>query len=370
MGALQRIAQVVRKERLELWRNAGVVALILAIPVVELIVLGYAVAGSVGNLPAVVCDADRSAISRSLIQAIHQSRGFEVTEVVDDMARAERMLAGGEVGAVFIIPRSLEQGLVGRDREAAVAAVIDGSNTAVADYAAVYAEEIVGQFVARANGAQLNAPVTVQPQVRYNAGLRRENFIIPALLGAMLSLVVLSLTAVSIVRERERGTLEQLMVSPIRPLELVVGKLIPIVAIAYVELALMLLIAMRVFDVPVEGSLVLYGGAIFVYLLAEMGVGMLISTISRSQAQALPTIMLLVTTSAVLAGFFTPVEMMPPIAQWASALLPLRYFVAITRDLFAKGAGLRELAPHLLSLAGMGLTFFVASTLLLRRRLV
>jgi ABC-2 type transport system permease protein len=186
----------------------------------------------------------------------------------------------------------------------------------------------------------------------------------------MLALVVLAITAVCVVRERERGTLERLMVAPIRPFELIIGKLAPAVIIAYLELGLMLLIATQLFNVPIRGSIFLYLGLMFVYLLAEMGVGILISTVSRTQAQALPTIFLLVTTDGILAGFMTPVEMMPEIAQQISRAVPLRYFIAITRDLFAKGAGFDELVPHLIPLSLMSLVFFTTSTLLLRRRLV
>jgi ABC-2 type transport system permease protein len=181
--------------------------------------------------------------------------------------------------------------------------------------------------------------------------------------------VVLAITAVSIVGERERGTLEQLMVSPTRPVELITGKLIPIGFIAYAELGLMLAIAVGVFNIPIRGSLTLYAGLMFVYLLAEMGMGILISTLSTSQAQALPSICLLVVVYAILAGFFTPVDTMPRAAQWASNLVPLKYFVAITRDLFAKGAGFETLGPQVLPLIAMSTVLFTASILLLRRRL-
>lgn len=369
MDTAQRIVQIARKEFLELGRKAGVVAFILMVPVMEIIVLGYATAGAVEELPVAVHDADRSAASRRLIQTIDQSRAFAVTEVASDPARLERLLDEGQVSAFFVIPQGLERALAGNGETVALVATIDGSNTAVASRAAVYAEGIVRHFTARVLGGE-TLPIAVEPRICYNQELRREIFYIPGLLGSMLSLVVLSITAVCIVRERERGTLEQLMVTPIRPLELIAGKLVPVVVIAYVELGAMLLLTIYLFDVPVRGSLGLYVLLMFVYLLAEMGLGILISTISNSQAQALPTIMLLVTTSAILAGFFNPVETMPAATQVLSALLPLRYFVAITRDLFAKGAGLCALLPHLYPLLAMSVVFFSGSTWLLRRRLV
>jgi ABC-2 type transport system permease protein len=370
MNALHRIRQVVQKEFLELWRNAGVVAFILAIPIAETIVLGYATAGGVNDLPAAVYDADHSATSRRLIHTIHQARSFEVTFLADDIAQAERMLDKGKVSALFIIPQGFERILIGSNSDATVAAVIDGSNSAVANYTIVYAEGVIGHFMAQTFGGHEGLPISAEPRIWYNQELRRENFYIPGLVGTMLSLVVLAITAVAIVRERERGTLEQLMVSPIRPLELIIGKLIPVVIIAYAELAMMLSIATQVFHVPIEGSLALYVGLMFVYLLAEMGLGILISTLSSSQAQALPTIFLLVTTNGILSGFMTPVETMPPAAQGISVLVPLRYFITISRELFAKGAGLQELAPQLFPLVAMSLVLFTTSTLLLRRRLV
>ncbi|MBN1179800.1 MAG: ABC transporter permease [Anaerolineae bacterium] len=370
MESLHRMAQVARKEILELWRNAGVVAFILVIPVVEMTVLGFATAGGINDLPVAVCDADRSSASRRLIETIHQARSFEVVALVDAAAAGEAMLDAGEVSALFIVDSGFGRALVDGRGGASVAAVIDGSNTAVANYTAIYAEGVMAHFVAQSLGGSMEMPVTAEPRIWYNQDLRRENFYIPALLGIMLALVVLAITAVCIVRERERGTLERLMVSPVRPLELILGKLVPAIIIAYAELVVMLLIATQVFYVPIRGSLLLYVALMFVYLLAEMGVGILISTVATSQAQALPTIFLLVTMNGILAGFITPVETMPQIAQYISMTVPLRYFITITRELFAKGAGFQDLLPHLVPLVGMSVALFTLSTLLLRRRLV
>lgn len=365
METLYRIIQIARKEILELWRHAGVVSFILILPILEMFVLGYATAGGIDDLPAAVVDGDNSAASRRLIQAIHQARSFDVVALPETSAQAEWLLDEGKVSAAFIVPQGFE-----RDGDdVTVAAIIDGSDTAVASYAAAYAVGVVGHFTAQTLDG-LTAPVGAETRIWYNQDLRRENFYIPALLGAMMSLVVLAITAVCVVRERERGTLEQLMVTPIRPIELIAGKLIPVIVIAYAELVVMLLITTQVFDVPVEGSLALYAGLLAVYLLAEMGVGILISTLAGSQSQALPTIFLLVTMNGTLAGFFTPVDMMPPLVQIASAFVPLRYFVDMTRQLFAKGAGFHDLAPQLVPLAGMSVALFAASAWVLKRRMV
>jgi ABC-2 type transport system permease protein len=329
-------------------------------------VLGYATAGGVNDLPAAVVDGDHSAASRRLIQAIHQARSFEVVALPETSAQAERLLDEGKVSAMFVIPQGFER--AGGD--VTIAAIIDGSNTAVAGYAAAYAEGVVGHFTAQALDGLAAAPVEAEVRIWYNQELRRENFYIPALLGAMMSLVVLAITAICVVRERERGTLEQLMVSPVRPIELIAGKLIPVIVIAYAELIVMLLITTQVFSVPIKGSLALYAGLMAFYLLAEMGVGILISTLAGSQSQALPAIFLLVTMNSTLAGFFTPVDMMPPLVRVASAFVPLRYFIDITRELFAKGAGFHELAPQLAPLAGMSVVLFAASAWVLRRRMV
>jgi ABC-2 type transport system permease protein len=366
IDTLHRIVQIARKEILELWRHAGVVSFILILPVLEMFVLGYATAGGINDLPAAVVDGDNSAASRRLIQAVHQARSFEVVALPETGAQAERLLEAGKVSAVFIIPQGFERADGG---DVTIAAIIDGSNTAVAGYAAAYAEGVVGHFTAQALDG-LVAPVNAEVRIYYNQELRRENFYIPALLGTMMSLVVLAITAICVVRERERGTLEQLMVTPIRPMELIVGKLVPVIVISYAELIVMLLITTQVFNVPVAGSLGLYAGLMFVYLLAEMGVGILISTLVGSQSQALPSIFLLVTLNGTMAGFFTPVDMMPPLVQYMSATVPLRYFVDITRQLFAKGAGFYELAPQLVPLVGISLVLFAASAWVLRRRMV
>lgn len=372
MDTIYRILEITHKEFLELWRKAGIIAFVLAIPVIEMIVMGYATAGNIDDLPVAVYDADRTAASRRFIETLHQGQGFEVTHLVSNVTQAERKLRAGDISAFFLIPAGFEATLATPTEEAVLAAVIDGSNTAVANYATIYADEIINFFAARhLEGLdRQEMPIRVEPHVWYNQDMRRENFYIPGLLGTMLSLVVLAITAVSIVRERERGTLEQLMVSPVRPLELIIGKLLPIIAIAYAELVLMLVIATQIFQVTVRGSLTLYIGLMFIYLLAEMGIGILISILSTTQAQALPTIFLMVTINAILAGFITPVDTMPLVAQTASALVPLSYFITITRNLFAKGAGFQTLVPQLLPLITMSLVLFTASVLTLRRRLV
>ncbi|MBN1992504.1 MAG: ABC transporter permease [Anaerolineae bacterium] len=377
MNVVRRISHIALKEFLELWRHAGIVAFVLAIPMIEVIVLGYATSGDIQNLPAAVYDADRTAASRRLIKTIEEDRGFQVTHLADDLAQAERMLEQNQISAFFVIPPGFEQTLLdGRDT-AAVAVVIDGSNTAVANYTAIYADEVGGHFAVQNLGGpnlhpqkQTILPIQTETRIWYNQTLRRENFYVPALLGTMLSLVILAITAISIVRERERGTLEQLMVSPTRPAELIAGKLAPIVFIAYFELGMMLVIVLRLFDIPIKGSLALYVALMSVYMLAEMGIGILISTVSRNQAQALPSIFLLVTVYGILAGFMTPVETMPAVAQWLSNLIPLKYFINITRELFAKGAGLESLIPQLIPLIVMSAILFTASILLLRRRLI
>jgi ABC-2 type transport system permease protein len=379
MHTLRRIAHIAYKETLELWRHAGIVAFVLAMPVVEVIILGYATSGGVNNLPAAIYDGDRTTASRRLIDTIDEARSFKVTHRPTDLNQAEKLLETGQISAFFVIPAGFEAGLTGQGGPADVSAVIDGVNTTVANYTTIYAEEVVGHFAAQQGGESTLKPqarekqgalVTIEPRIWYNQELRRENFYIPGLVGTMLALVVLAITAVSIVRERERGTLEQVMVSPTRPWELIAGKLAPIVLIAYFELAAMLVITIRVFNVPVKGSLWLYFGLMAVYLLAEMGMGILISTLSRNQAQALPSIFLLVTVYGILAGFMTPVETMPPAAQWLSKLMPLHYFINITREIFAKGSNLPPLLPQLLPLLGMSVVLFTASILLLRRRLV
>jgi ABC-2 type transport system permease protein len=371
MQTLHRISHIALKEFLELWRHAGIVALVLLIPVAEVIVLGYATSGSVINLPAGVYDADHTTTSRRLITAIDEGRGFDVTHLPHNLAQAETMLNRNQISAFFVIPAGFEQKLAHPEGQTVVvAATIDGSNTAVANYTATYAQGVMSHFITHHLDRSQPMPVTAQTRLWYNQELRRENFYVTGLLGTMLALVVLAITAVSIVRERERGTLEQLMVSPTRPVELIAGKLAPIILIGYFELVAMLLISIWIFNISVKGSLALYMVLMMVYMLTEMGIGILISTLSRNQAQALPSIFLLVTVYGILGGFITPVETMPPAARWASNLIPLKYFINITRELFAKGADLPTLVPQLIPLIVMSGILFTVSILLLRRRLV
>jgi ABC-2 type transport system permease protein len=353
---------------LELFRNMGVLAIVLSVPIVETFVLAYATSGGVRDLPTAIHDLDRSATSRQLIAAFDNSRCFAPHRTIKSLAEGERLLDEGAVTAVVAIPNRFEASLARPGDEATVLVLMDGSNASVAGLASVYAEEIVGDFAGELS-ERVGHRVEAQTQVWFNEDLRRENFYIPAQLGAMMTLIILALTSISIVRERERGTLEQLMVSPIRPFELITGKLIPSFFIAHLELAAMLLIAFFWFNVPFKGSLPLFLILVSIYIVVEMSVGILISTLAQSQGQALLTAFLTVNLAGTLAGYLIPIDSMPAPARLASTLVPLKYFVVIARGILIKGSGLALLVPQLAPMVLVGAVFFLISASQLRKGL-
>lgn len=353
---IARIYHVLYKELTEMRRNMGVLVVVLAIPLVEIVVLSYTTAGGAENLPVAVYDSARTNTSRALITSIDADISFNIDYFTESVEEGEKLLDAGEIFVFFIIPPDMDVVLV----------LVDGSRTVASGYAAIYAEEIIARFASKGADSATEARI----RTWYNADLKREYFFVPAQIGTMMTLIILAVTAVAIVRERERGTLEQLMVTPVRPLELIIAKLIPAAFIAYAELLIMLAIAVFWFHVPIRGSLTLFLGLASIYFVAEMGRGTFISTVSRSQGQAIPTIFLLVTLDGVLAGFFTPVSSMPLPARLLSYLFPLKYFLVMTRNIFMKEATLFDLAPQLVPLLVISALLFGGSVYMLRRRLV
>lgn len=364
---------IVRNESIQLYRDRWYLFLLTMGGMASLVIMAFTLSADIKQVDTLVVDLDRSRNSRQFIQTVINDDFFAVNFAATP-DEAEQQLQTGQTKVVLIIPVDYSLKLQ-RGKPAQIQALIDGSIPSIAELARNHINVLTQNHAqalivaAAPNGNLTPAPINFHLRIRYNTGLKTIVSVMPGLMSVVLSVAAVG-AAAAFGRERERGTLEQLMVSPTRPSELIAGKLAPIIFIAYAELAAMLFIITRLFHIPIRGSLALYVGLMPVYMLAEMGVGMLISTISRNQAQALPSIFLLVTVYGILAGFMTPVDTMPRAAQWASNLIPLKYFINITHELFAKGAGLETLVPQLIPLMVMSAILFTASILLLRRRLV
>jgi len=370
---LARIANLVLKEIVQLLRDRTLLAAALLVPLVQMTLLGYAGAAGIRNLPTAVYDLDHTPASRRLIATLQNSTTFHLTTFVNSDAMVGRLLDTGAVQAVFVIPQGFSAALSRPDGHAQVQLLLDGTNTLVAGMAQSDALAIVSHFLVRERrqwlegaGLAVASSVEAEPRMWFNPDLRTANFYIPGQLGAILSFLIIVLSAISIVRERELGTLEQLLVTPLRSVELLLGKAMPALLATYVEFIGLLLIALFWFRVPCHGSLGAFMAFCAFYIVVEMGWGLLISSISATQGQALMAAFFLNSLSMILSGYILPTEYMPRVTQLASHFLPLRYFVIVARGIFLRGSSLSEFTPQLASLALLGLALYSLGTWRLR----
>jgi len=357
-----RLRAVMRKEFLQILRDPHTLYIVLAIPVVQMFLLGYTATTDVRNIPLAVVDLDRSASSRRLLDAYRAADYFRLAFDVDSEDQLRQLIDGGEARAGLIIPADFNERLLG-GATAPVSFVIDGSDPSVAS-TALAAAELIGQSVSTrialersqsAGLASVAAPgLEVRPQVWFNPDMVSAYFMVPALIGMILQLLTTMLTATAIVRERERGTIEQLIVTPIRSSELILGKIAPYVLIALFNTVEVLLVGTLWFGVPVRGSLGLLFLLSGLFLTSSLGIGLLISTIAQTQQQAMMLTWFTLLPTVFLSGFFFPLAAMPPLLQLVSRFIPLRYYLAIIRSILLKGVGAASLTEEIIALAILG----------------
>ncbi len=369
-----RTLSVMRKEFLHIVRDPRTLAVMFLIPVVQLLLLGYAATTDVKHLSTAVLDRDRTPHSRDLIDAYRASGYFDITLAVESEAEMARAMDSGVVRAGLIIPAGYGRALQ-RGEKVKVGLVIDGSDPTVAT-TALSAAQGVGQaqsleIIQKALGTRLAAApgIEVHPRVWYNPSMESANFMIPGLMGTVLQLLTMLLTAMAIVREREQGTIEQLIVTPIRPLELIVGKVAPYVVIAFWDLLEILAVGVWWFGVPVHGSIPLLLALACVFLATSLGLGILISTLSRTQQEAMLLTFFILLPSIFLSGFFFPVDAMPTLLQYISKVVPLTHILIIVRSIILKGVGLEALRGEVAVLAVFGTTVLLLASLRFRKRL-
>jgi ABC-2 type transport system permease protein len=358
----RRVRFLVVKELIELSRDPRLLSIVILAPLLQLLLLGYAATTDVRNVPLVVQDQDHSAASRALIERFERSTTFTVVGSAEGPADVDRALAHGTAWLGLTIPVGFGE-RAARGMPPAVQIVADGSDANSAGVALGYANSLVASYAqeisagtARATGGQVTGP-GLEPRVRvwFNPRLESRDFMIPGIVALLLLIVTTNLSSMAIVRERELGTLEQLNVTPLSRTELVVGKLLPYALLGLVEVLLVLVVAVAWFAVPLRGSVWLLIGMTIIFLIAALGLGLLISTISATQQQAMmTTIFYFLMPMIYLSGFVFPIENMPTVIQWATYLVPLRYFLVILRDIFLKGVGLDVLWPQALALGAWG----------------
>jgi ABC-2 type transport system permease protein len=353
-------------------------------PLVQLLVFGYAVNLDVENARLAWMDQDRSQESRELLAAFEGSRRFELVATPANDKEVQNLLdSAGADCVIRILPgfaRDVERG-----RTTSVQVLVDGTNSNTASIVANYASSVIATYsnqvlleqnrdklVGRSTQGPVHAgipTIRLQSRVWFNADLRSRNYFVPGVVVNIITLVTLMLTAMAIVREKEIGTMEQLMETPIRPIELMLGKTLPFAAVGLIDTILVVVVALFLFHIPFRGSAVLLLACAVLFLMTSLGAGLFISTISRTQQQAMMSTFLIFQPFFMLSGFAFPIRNMPDWVQWLTYLDPVRYFVEIVRGIFLRGSGVSVLWPQMVALAVFGTAILSLSAIRFRKRL-
>jgi len=374
---LERLQVMLMKEFLELRRDRWAMFRLIVPLLVQVIAFGYAATFTVDHVATAVLDLDHSQPSRSLLSHFAATGRFEFVDVATTQRQITRDLDTGRATVAIVIHAGFAQYL-NNGRTAPLQVSVDGTNSNTALIALGYVNLIVAQFQAeqaaeiwpaRAGAISQGSSVVLQERPWFNEGLEDRWFFIPGVIGTLTLIQVVSLTAFAVVREREVGTLEQIMVSPIRPIEFILGKATPFFLIGLGEVALITILGVLWFHIPFIGSplVMLLGASLF--LLAAIGLGLLLSTLARTQQQAFALNFFLVNPFFILSGFAFPIAAMPQVLQWFTLINPLRYFLVVIRSVFLKGVGIGVLWPDLAAMALLGAGMFTLSVLRFRKYL-
>jgi ABC-2 type transport system permease protein len=374
---MARIWNLVWKELTHFARDRLLTPMIMFGPVAELILIGIATS-SIQHLPTVVLNRDQGERGAALVQMLDANPIFDLGHEVTDEAQARDLLADGKITAAFIIPQDFSQALAGplEARPTEVELLLDGADTFAAEAAHYGAEEVVNGFAARVSIGWMNeAGVSLtsfeEPAIRvlYNEKLKKSFYELPAEMGIMLYFVAAGVASLGIARERERGTWEQLLVTPMRPLEIVIGKALPAIPIAYAVFVMMLTVSLVGFGLPMRGSWPLLLAVVLLYILVELGVGVLMSSISRTQIQAFLLVTMLMMIEFIFSGYIFAVDTMPAAVQALANFVPMNHGLNMVRSILLRGVGLDALWPSILTLLALGAGIVAVATLVLRRRL-
>lgn len=372
-----RIASIIRKEFIQIRRDPRTLAISFAMPIMQLFLLGFAVTNDVRNVPLAVFDQCRCVYSRQLLDAYRAADYFILAFDVDSQEELARVIDSGRAQVGLVIPPDYGDRM-SAERSAQVAFVIDGSDPTVAS-TALSAATLLGQSqstrlqverLARAGmGATLSQAVDVRTQVWYNPDMVSSYFMIPALIGMILQTMTTVLTSTAIVRERERGTIEQLIVTPVRPWELIVGKMVPYVLIAFIDALEVLVAGIFLFEIPMRGSIPLLLALCALYVMTTLSIGLLVSTVTHTQQEALMLSFFTILPMIFLSGFLFPIAAMPQGLQWISAVIPLKYFLVIVRSIVLKGVGFGLLLQEVVALVIFGVLLMAFAASRFRKRL-
>ncbi len=359
------------KEFIQIFRDRRMKAIVFITPVLQLLLFGYAVTTDINNISTAFYDLDRSFESREIARRLESSGYFDIRYRPESPSEFKDLIDRGKALCAIQINRGFSENFKqGIPTELQI--IVDGTDSNTAMVAMDYANRIIYQYVKETAIEKVRikpAMIDLRTRAWYNPDLRSRNYNVPGVIAMIIMLTCLLLTAMAVVREREIGTMEQLMVTPLRPMELILGKTIPFALIGFFDVFLVTMVGVFWFDIPIKGSLFLLTGSTAVYLLSVLGIGLFISTISKTQQQAMMATFLFYIPAVLLSGFMFPIENMPEIIQYATYINPLRYFLVIIRGIFLKGNGLDILWPQISALFILGVFVISISSLRFRKRL-
>lgn len=367
-----RLLPLIKKEFIQIFRTKPMLGFIFVVPIVQTLLMGYAVTTEVTRLPTILCDQEHSRYSREFIQLLRQTEYFDVVELTSEYPRVRWALDEGTAAVGIVVPPDLTWQLR-TGHSPAVQVVLDGSNSNTAMVALGYLQQIAAGYARRLGVEYTNDFITYRtasppviptpaPRVWYNPNFVNAYFMVPAIIGLILAFSTMILTAISIVREREVGTLEQLMVSPLKSYQIMLGKIVPFALLGFIEISIVLVLGKFYFQIPMRGSFALLFFVSFLMLLTTLGLGLFVSTVTQTQQQSMFMAWFILIFTILMSGFFFPIENMPSWLQRLSYLDPLRYYIFCLRGIFLKGAGLSDLLPKIgaLTLYGLGIISFAS----------
>jgi ABC-2 type transport system permease protein len=365
------------KEFKQIFRTREMVAIIFGLPLIQLIVLGFTITNEVKNVSLIISDRDNSIISREIVRSFENTDRFSITEYTTDQRRIEESIQNWEAQIALIIPHGF-----GRDYERSTNADIqlltDGLDGNSAGISLAYAHGILANFQMpdRIKLRMLNMAsgrpkrmIQMEERMWFNEDLDNAQYMIPGIIAVLVTIISMMLSSINLVREKEIGTLEQLMVTPLKRHELLLGKILPFLILTFVEMGLVLIFGQIIFSVEVKGSYLLLSGLAFLFLFTTLGLGIFISTITSTQQQAMFVSWFFMVFMIMISGFFIPIDNMPDFMQKLTYLSPMRYFLYIVRDIIQKDAGFMYLLKDIIPMTIYGLLIFVVSTIKFQKRI-
>jgi ABC-2 type transport system permease protein len=351
------------KEFVQMRRDRMTLGLMLGVPSMQLVLFGFAIRTEVRHLPTVVLDEAQSSESRALVRVMENTRNFDVVGAVHSRRELRDAVESGRARAAVVIPPDYTR-QVKRGRTASAQVIVDAADPMASSAAlsgASLAAQARGLELRSRPGQALVPPLDVRVRPWYNPALRSETYIVPGLVGILLSMTMILITSMAITRERERGTLEQLIVTPIDKTSMMLGKIVPFILVGYVQMTIVLILGRVLFGVPIRGNLAALYVVTFAFMVASLGLGLFVSTVARTQAQAMQLSFMLLMPNILLSGFMFPREAMPGPLRWLSALLPLTYYLRVLRGVLLKGVAVQHLLPDAAMLSLMAVVIVTLS---------